>query len=79
MDFNSNLDGALQFVKSLDNGSLLLVAGLVVEAGLRLAKTDKPKSLLYTAASCLSKVGALLTAVGAMLDKVLQRTSDKQE
>lgn len=50
----------------------------LVEFILRTVKTEKPRSLLYTAADGLKKVADILSLVSSLLDKVVQRVKSDE-
>lgn len=64
------LDKAYDWVIGIDS-SILMGGAVAVEFIFRFIKTEKPKSFLYMLADGISKVGAILTKSGEMLDKVL--------
>lgn len=69
------LDKAGNFLTSVEGSATALL--VMFELLFRFVKTEKPKSWFYLAAEGLSKVGSLLSRMGALLDKALpQRTKE---
>lgn len=68
------LDKALEAVNGASTGSLLMILTMAVEVCLRLVKTEKPRSILYTASDAMKKISELMAKVAELLDKVMQRT-----
>lgn len=70
------LDHLIQVLSSLSASQAIGLAAMVVEAILRLVKSDKPLSLLLLAAVLLHKAAQVLELVASILDKILpQRVS----
>jgi DNA-binding HxlR family transcriptional regulator len=64
------LDQILSFVQNNLMASAG-IAGLMLEAVLRLIKTEKPKSILYAIADGAHKVADILKGIATFLDKIL--------
>jgi DNA-binding HxlR family transcriptional regulator len=60
---------AQAFVNSLSGQAT--IAAIVVEAILRLIKSEKPLSIAYVIADSLKKIGDIASKLGAFADKVL--------
>lgn len=64
------LDQILAFVQNNLMASAGIV-GLMLEAALRLIKTEKPKSILYAIAAGSHKVADIIKGAANFLDKIL--------
>jgi len=53
------------------DGAVVATIAMVLEFGLRLIKTEKPKSMIYLVADAIKGVALILAKVGLLLDKVL--------
>lgn len=53
------------------DGAVVAFVAMAVEFGLRIWKTEKPRSIAYLIADGAKGIGALFSKVGAFLDKVL--------
>lgn len=63
------LDQIQSFVGSLSGQAT--IAAIVVEAILRLVKSEKPLSIAYVIADTIKKIGDIASKLGAFLDKIL--------
>jgi len=70
------LDQIMEFVKSLGEGSMIMIIAGVVEFVFRMIKTPEPLSIAWLISKALKKIGELCGMVAALMDKVLpQRIS----
>ena len=73
MEFLDKIIGIIDSIPS----SVLVIVGTVLELGLRLIKSDKPKSILWMVYDGIGKVAGVLGKVAELLDRVLpQRLSN---
>lgn len=69
----SFLDKMLALIPS-DGGAIVVIAG-ILDFGLRLAKTEKPLSILWMISKFMHKIASLFEKLSVLLDKVLPQNS----
>lgn len=66
-----------KLIEFLANPQVAIIVGVVLEFSLRMAKTDKPQSIIRAIASIARVAGKALVAIADFSDKVLpQRTKE---
>jgi len=70
------LDQAQAIINNLDAGWAMTIAVVAVELGMRVFKTQNPKSLLYVVANVFRMIAKVAEFIAQAADKVLQRTKE---
>lgn len=63
------LNSVMEFL--VGHEGMVATLAVVVEFVLRLVPSEKPKSIVYLVAGAIKSVGAILSKIGEMLDKIL--------